>query len=90
MAQAVTDPGSPGTIDLSGDPARLRRERVIRGLFFAAAALSILVTIGIIGSLVFEAINFLRRSIPARWSPRLVPPARHVSTSITSSSARCW
>lgn len=75
MAQAVAEPGSPGRIDLTGDPRRLRRERLIRGLFFAAAALSVLITIGIIGSLIFEAVNFLTQVDPAAlvtdgWFPR--------------------
>jgi len=75
MAQAVAGPGAPGEIDLTGDPARLRRERIIRTLFFAAATLSVLVTIGIIGSLIFEAVNFLAQVDAAAlvtdgWFPR--------------------
>ena len=46
-------------IDLTGDPARLRRERRIRLLFFAAAATSVLISAGIILSLAGEAWNFL-------------------------------
>lgn len=46
-------------IDLTGDPARLRRERRIRLLFFAAAATSVIISAGIILSLAGEAWNFL-------------------------------
>jgi len=77
MAQAVTgtDAGAQGEIDLTGDPKRLRRERIIRGLFFAAATLSIVISAGIILSLIFEAVNFLTAVDPAAlvsdgWFPR--------------------
>ena len=47
------------TIDLSGDPKRLSRERRIRRVFFAAAAVSILVSLGIVLSLAGEAWSFI-------------------------------
>jgi phosphate transport system permease protein len=46
-------------IDLTGAPARHRRERRVRGLFWAAAVTSILISLLIVGSLVGEAWNFI-------------------------------
>lgn len=47
------------TLSLRGDPARLRRERRVRRIFFSAATLSILVSIGIVFSLVGGTVDFL-------------------------------
>lgn len=46
-------------IDLTGDARRRRRERRVKGVFFAAAALSILVSAAIILSLLGQAGSFL-------------------------------
>jgi phosphate transport system permease protein len=77
MGQAVlgADPGAGGQVDLTGDPKRLRRERIVKGLFLTAAVLSIAVSASIIGSLVFEAVDFLRQVDTAAlvsegWFPR--------------------
>ena len=46
--------------DLSGDPRRLRRERIVRRVFLSAAVFTILVSISIVLSLVGEAVAFLQ------------------------------
>ena len=48
------------SIELGGDRRRLRRETVIRALFRSAALVTILVSLAIVLSLLFEAISFLR------------------------------
>ena len=49
-----------GSLDLSGDPRRLRRERTVRRVFLSAAVFTILVSISIVLSLVGEAAAFLQ------------------------------
>ncbi len=49
------------TIDLRGDPTRRRRERRVRRWFFAAAGLSLLISVGIVFSLLGGAISFLTK-----------------------------
>ena len=61
--------------DLAGAKARHRRERAMRGLFFAAAFLSVVISVAIVASLAGGAIDFLTRSTSARcgrtgWFPR--------------------
>ncbi len=51
---------TPGSLDLSGDPRRLRRERNMRWVFMSAAVFTILVSIAIVFSLVGEAVAFLQ------------------------------
>lgn len=63
------------SIDLRGNPARRRREAVIRGLFFAAAAISVIVSGLIVLSLIGETIGFLTAVDPGLllergWFPR--------------------
>jgi phosphate transport system permease protein len=64
------------TIDaLKGSPARRRRERIIRGAFFASAALAIVISVAIVLSLVGDTITFLRGVDPGAlfadaWQPR--------------------
>jgi len=53
----ATDTSAP--IDLTGDRRRLRRERRVRWVFFAAAAISVFITIAIILSLAGQAWAFL-------------------------------
>lgn len=60
MAQATVDGGqSSPRIDLRGSSARRRREMTVRGIFFAAALLSVVISAAIVLTLVFEAVNFL-------------------------------
>jgi phosphate transport system permease protein len=44
---------------LAGSAARRRRERMVSVVFMSAAALSIVITLGIVGTVLFEAIQFL-------------------------------
>jgi phosphate transport system permease protein len=62
----VVDPGTPlpqvgllSVADLRGDPRRMRREAIVRGLLFAAAATSIVISALIIGSLAREVWTFV-------------------------------
>jgi phosphate transport system permease protein len=45
--------------DLKGNPARLRKERIVRAVLFAAAALSVFVSAGIVVALVGRAWRFV-------------------------------
>jgi phosphate transport system permease protein len=72
MTQASTPP--QGSL-LRGTARRRRNEGVIRAILFAAAVVSILVSVGIVLSLVFEAISFLSQIqlsqlFAAGWFPR--------------------
>ena len=60
---------------LRGTAGRRRNEGVIRAILFAAAVVSILISVGIVLSLVFEAISFLSQIdlsqlFAAGWFPR--------------------
>lgn len=44
---------------LTGNPARLRRERRVRRIFFGAATVSVLVSVGIVFSLIGGAVDFI-------------------------------
>ena len=60
---------------LTGNPARLKRERRVRRVFFGAAAFSILVSVGIVFSLIGGAVDFildidLRQLWADGWFPR--------------------
>ncbi len=62
-------------VSLAGRPGRRRRERVIGSLFLGAAALSILVTVFILYTVLFEALTFLAAIDPGQliadgWFPR--------------------
>lgn len=73
MAQAVIE-GSVTLDALRGDGRRLRRERVMRGLFFATAALSVAITVAIILSLAGGAADFLRKvQLSTLWSEGWFP-----------------
>lgn len=48
-----------GSLDLSGDPTRRRRERRVHGVFQAAAIFSVVVSAAIVLSLIGKAIGFL-------------------------------
>jgi phosphate transport system permease protein len=75
MAQAETFPGAGG-IDLSGSPARRRKEAIITRIFQGAAVLSILISAAIVFSLIGRAVEFLfavdlgALLSPAGWFPR--------------------
>lgn len=63
------------TTSLLGNPGRRRREAVFRSAFFAAALLSVLITVFILYTVLFEAIRFLSaidlsRLIADGWFPR--------------------
>jgi len=73
MAQAVIE-GSVTLDALRGDVRRLRRERVMRGLFFATAALSVGITLAIILSLAGGAADFLSKvQLSTLWSEGWFP-----------------
>ena|SRR5437867_38377 len=73
MAQAVI-PGRITAEALRGNPARLRRERLMRGLFFSAAFLSVLIGAGIVLSLAGGAVDFLRKvDLSTLWSGGWLP-----------------
>jgi phosphate transport system permease protein len=55
--------------DLRGDPRRLRTERVVRVLLTAAAAVSVLISAGIVWSLAREAFTFVTE---IEWSTVLL------------------
>ena len=62
-------------IDLSGSPARHRRERLVRGAFFGAAAFSVVISAAIVLSLAGRAVSFAIHVDPGAlwtdgWSPR--------------------
>jgi phosphate transport system permease protein len=61
--------------DLRVDPGRARTQRILRRLFFASAALAILITIGIIWSLLGESLYFIthvtfEQLTNGVWEPR--------------------
>jgi len=73
MAQAVVD-GRVTVEALRGNARRLRRERAMRGLFFAAASLSVVITAAIILSLAGGAIDFLSKvELSTLWSEGWFP-----------------
>lgn len=73
MAHAVIE----GTVTLEalrGDLRRLRRERIMRGIFFAAAAFSVVITVAIILSLAGGAVDFLSKvQLSTLWSDGWFP-----------------
>lgn len=61
--------------DLRGSVSRRRKERAVGGIFFAGAALSVVISIAIVAALVGEALNFALTVDPAQlftggWFPR--------------------
>jgi phosphate transport system permease protein len=59
---------------LRGDASRIRRERVMRGLFFAAAFLSVLISVAIVLSLLGGAASFLSNvRLSTLWSSGWFP-----------------
>jgi phosphate transport system permease protein len=71
----VTARVSVTAADLAGDSRRRAKERLIKSLFLGAAVLSIAVSVGIVLSVVGNAIHFLTLIEPSQlltldWSPR--------------------
>jgi phosphate transport system permease protein len=67
-----------GSVDLTGDKRRLRRERTFRWFFLAAGMSSLFITIAIVASLLGDSISFLSNidlatlwTEPHRWAPRV-------------------
>jgi phosphate transport system permease protein len=59
---------------LKGNPSRLRRERRMRILFLSAASLSVLISVGIVLSLLGGTIDFLRKvDLSTLWSDGWLP-----------------
>jgi phosphate transport system permease protein len=73
---SVGVPPAPLTLaDLRGSPGRRRRESIVRGLFFAAAALAVVISVLIVLSLLGQALTFLSQAdlatlIEPAWQPR--------------------
>lgn len=53
-------PDTRSSLDLSGDPRRLRHERTVRRVFLSAAVFTISVSVAIVLSLIGEAVAFLQ------------------------------
>jgi phosphate transport system permease protein len=76
MAQTAATEGRRLTLaDLGSPRARLRRELTMRSLFFAAAFLSVLISVAIVASLAGGAVDFLTKVDPSTlwsdgWFPR--------------------
>jgi phosphate transport system permease protein len=71
---AAEGTGAPGAIDLSGNAGRHRKENVVRGLFFGAAAFSVVISAAIVLSLVGRAFSFAINVDPtALWSDGWFP-----------------
>jgi phosphate transport system permease protein len=73
-ATSSTPERSLGTA-LRGNPARHRRERIVRAIFLGSALLSIVISVFIVFTVLFEALEFLRRVDLAKllgigWFPR--------------------
>ncbi len=56
---AIVDQQREGPIDLTGNVRRRRREAVVKALFFAAAAVSILISVAIVLALIGKAWGFV-------------------------------
>jgi phosphate transport system permease protein len=69
MAQMAAPSRGLSLADLRGSPRRHRRERAMRGLFFSAALLAIVISIAIVVSLAGGAIDFLSKvELDKLWS----------------------
>jgi phosphate transport system permease protein len=74
MADAAAA-GALSLRDLRGNASRHRRERIVRMVFFAAAFLSVVISVAIVGSLLGGTIDFLgkvdlSRLVAEGWFPR--------------------
>ena len=76
MATTTLPPGAPPPLDLSGDARRHRRERAIGVAFFAAAAVSVVVSAAIVLSLFIKGWEFISQAewgevlTADTWNPR--------------------
>jgi ABC-type phosphate transport system permease subunit len=100
---AIVEQQRDSRIDLTGDVRRRRRESIVKALFFAAAVISILISVAIVLALIGKAWAFLT-SIELNqlwgngWFPRrgrfdLSARARRASSIVllpTSSICRDW
>jgi phosphate transport system permease protein len=69
MAQTAAPSPGLSLADLRGSRARHRRERTMRGLFFSAALLAIVISVAIVASLLGGAIDFLSKvDLGTLWS----------------------
>jgi phosphate transport system permease protein len=69
MAQATVPASSPTVDALRGNPARQRKERIIRGIFQGAAIISIVISALIVLSLVGRAVGFITSvDLGALWT----------------------
>ena len=69
MAQMAAPSRGLSLADLRGSPRRHRRERAMRGLFFSAAFLAIVISVAIVVSLAGGAIDFLSKvELDKLWS----------------------
>lgn len=74
MTQAVLPPQIPIAEALKGDPSRRRRENFIRRLFLGAAAVSVLISVAIVFSLVGRAATFITSvDLGALWTSGWFP-----------------
>lgn len=55
----MAQPGKLTALDLEGNPARVRKEAIIRRILFATAAMSVVISALIVGSLFGEALTFI-------------------------------
>ncbi len=76
MAATTIPPGTPPQLDLSGNARRRRRERAIGVAFFAAAAVSVVVSAAIVLSLFIKGWEFISQAewgdvlTADTWNPR--------------------
>ena len=83
--------GESGNVDLTGgEQVRTAKETAVRVLFFACAALSVIVTFGIVATLLFDALEFFADVSPVafytgtNWSPEIRPYSYGVLPLITN------
>jgi phosphate transport system permease protein len=75
MSQAAMTVNPAPPVELRGSAGRHRRERLIRWLFLGAAMISVLISLAIVLSLIFQAIDFVARIdltqlLAIGWFPR--------------------
>jgi phosphate transport system permease protein len=75
MAQTVSQPQPPGITSLRGSHSRRRRESVIGAILLGGALISVLISVAIVLTLLFQALEFLRlvdwnSLLTIGWYPR--------------------
>ena len=76
VSQTPTPSAAPSTtgVDLSGNPRRHQREAVVRSIFLAAAAVSVLVSAAIVASLAGRAATFITNvDLASLWTSGWFP-----------------